>query len=285
MTIFTSLAGSRAWYGFRSNPLSVAGLVLCVVLVLLAVFAPFVTPFPKHAGGFVNFDDASLPPSLTYWLGTDLVGRDILTRMVFAYRVSFGVAASVLVISVPIGIAIGLAAGYFGSLVETVLMRMTDVFLSIPPLVLAMAILGLLPPNLINAVLALILMWWPWYARLIYSLTRQLRYEGYVVAAEVVGASWLHIMFREILPNCIPSLLTKMSLDVGIIILVTAALGFLGLGVQAPTPELGSMVAEGSKNLPDLWWMAVFPGLGILVAVMGFNLLGDGLKDIWEVRA
>ena len=205
--------------------------------------------------------------------------------MVFAYRVSLSIAISVLAVSAPIGITVGLLAGYFGGYAEAVLMRVTDVFLSIPPLVLALAILGLLPPNLINAVIALIIMWWPWYARLTYSLTRQLRREGYVIAAEVVGASNRNILFRQILPNCIPSLLTKMTLDIGIIILVTAALGFLGLGAQAPTPELGSMIAEGSKNLPDLWWMAVFPGLAILLAVMGFNLLGDGLKDIWEVSA
>lgn len=279
------LARSRAWYGFRSNPLSVVGLMLALLLVAIAVLAPWLTPYPQHAGSFVDFANARQPPSPAHWFGTDLVGRDILTRVVFAYRVSLGVAMAVLVVSTPIGITIGLTAGYLGGFAETALMRTTDVFLSIPPLVLAMAILGLLPPNLVNAVIALILMWWPWYARLTYSLTRQLRGESYVVAAEVVGASRLHIMFREILPNCIPSLLTKMTLDIGIIILVTAALGFLGLGAQAPTPELGSMVAEGSKNLPDLWWMAVFPGFAILVAVMAFNLLGDGLKDIWEVSA
>lgn len=276
---------SRAWYGFRANPLSLVGLVLALLLLLLAVFAPFVAPYPQHAGPFVNFQDAAQPPSLRYWFGTDLIGRDILTRALFAYRISLGVAAAVLIAAVPIGVAVGLMAGYHGGMVDSVLMRIADIFLSIPPLVLALAILGLLPPSLLNAVFALIIMWWPWYARLTYSLTRRLREEGYVVAAEVIGASRFHILFREILPNCFPSLVTKMTLDVGIIILVTAALGFLGLGAQAPTPELGSMVAEGSKNLPDLWWMAVFPGLAILVAVIGFNLLGDGLKDMWEVEA
>lgn len=276
---------SRAWYGFRANPLSLVGLALALLIVLLAAFAPLVAPFPQHAGPFVNFQDAAQPPSLRYWFGTDLIGRDILTRALFAYRISLGVAAAVLVAAVPIGVAVGLLAGYHGGLVDSALMRLTDIFLSIPPLVLALAILGLLPPSLLNAVFALIVMWWPWYARLTYSLARRLREEGYVVAAEVIGASRFHILFREILPNCFPSLVTKMTLDVGIIILVTAALGFLGLGAQAPTPELGSMVAEGSKNLPDLWWMAVFPGLAILVAVIGFNLLGDGLKDMWEVGA
>jgi peptide/nickel transport system permease protein len=276
---------ARAWFGFSSNPLSLAGLLLATALMALAVFAPYVTPYPRHAGSFIDFANASQPPSARNWFGTDLVGRDILTRVAFAYRVSLMVSITVLVVAAPIGVTLGLCAGYFRGWTDMILMRVTDVFLSIPPLVLALAILGLLPPSLGNAVIALILMWWPWYARLAYSLTRQLRGEAYVVAAQTIGASSLHIMFREILPNCIPSLLTKLTLDIGIIILVTASLGFLGLGAQAPTPELGSMVAEGSKNMPDLWWMAVFPGLGILVAVMGFNLLGDGLKDIWDVKS
>lgn len=283
--IAARIFGSRGWYGFRSNPLSLIGLALTLAIVLLAIFAPFVAPYPRHAGSFIDFKNASLGPSAAYWFGTDLAGRDILSRTIFAYRISFAIVLGVLVAAVPIGILVGLIAGYRGGWYESILMRVTDVFLSIPPLVLALAILGLLPPSLINAVLALILMWWPWYARLTYNLTRRFRREGYVVAAEVIGASRFHIMFREILPNCIPSLVTKMTLDVGIIILVSAALGFLGLGVQAPTPELGSMVAEGARNLPHLWWMAVFPGFAILVGVFAFNLLGDGLKDIWEVSA
>ena len=276
---------ARAWYGFRSNPLSLVGLALVALLVAIAAFAPMVTPFPRHAGPFIDFQNARQPPGARNWFGTDLVGRDILTRIVFAYRVSLIVAISVLLVAAPVGVAIGLCAGYLRGRIETILMRTADVFLSIPPLVLALAILGLLAPSLQNAVIALILMWWPWYARLAYSLARQLRREAYIVAAETIGASNFHVIFREILPNCIPSLLTKLTLDVGIVILVTASLGFLGLGAQAPTPELGSMVAEGSKNAPALWWMAVFPGLAILVAVMGFNLLGDGLKDIWEVKS
>jgi peptide/nickel transport system permease protein len=283
--ILGRIFASRAWYGFRANPLSILGLGLTLAVLVLAAAAPIVAPYPKHAASFVDFKNASLGPSTKYWFGTDLVGRDILSRILFAYRISLSMAAGVLVAAVPIGVLVGLVAGYRGGWYDTVLMRVTDIFLSIPPLVLALAILGLLPPSLVNAVFALIVMWWPWYARLTYNLTRRFRREGYVIAAEVIGASRFHIMFREILPNCVPSLLTKITLDVGIIILVTAALGFLGLGVQAPTPELGAMVAEGARNLPSLWWMAIFPGLAILLAVFAFNLLGDGLKDIWEVSA
>jgi peptide/nickel transport system permease protein len=278
-----NLLQSRAWYRFSRNPMSVAGLLLVLALVLAAVLAPWLTPYPRHAGSFVDFAHASQPPGGSYWFGTDLVGRDVLTRVVFGYRVSLQIGLVVLVIAVPIGVAVGLVAGYYGGLVETLLMRVTDIFLSIPPLVLALAILGVLAPTLENAMVAISVMWWPWYARLIFNLTRTLRSEGFVIAAEVVGASTVHVLFREILPNCLPSLLTKITLDLGFVILTAASLGFLGLGVQAPTPELGAMVAEGAANLPDYWWMPLFPGLAILLAVLGFNLLGDGLKDMLDV--
>ena len=185
-----------------------------------------------------------------------------------------------LVIAVPIGVVIGLVAGYFGGWVEYLLMRITDVFLSIPPLVLAMSIMGVLEPSLTNGMLAVTAMWWPWYTRLIYNITRAEKEEGYVLAAEIVGASKLHIIFREILPNCVPAIITKMTLDCGFVILIASSLSFLGLGVQPPTPDLGSMVAEGANYLPDSWWLSVFPGAAILIAVFGFNLLGDALRDI-----
>jgi peptide/nickel transport system permease protein len=274
---------SRAWYRFRRNPFNIAGLGIVAAVLLAALLAPWITPFPRHAGAFVDFVHASQAPSALHWLGTDIVGRDVFTRVVFAYRVSLEIGIVVLAIAAPIGVGLGLVAGYYAGRTEMVLMRVTDVFLSIPPLVLALAILGLMAPTLENAMAAIAAMWWPWYARLIYALTRSLRMEAYVVAAEVVGASDAHVLLREILPNCLPSLLTKVTLDLGFVILIAASLGFLGLGVQAPTPELGSMVAEGAANLPDLWWLALAPGMAILIAVLGFNLLGDGLKDAMDV--
>lgn len=278
-----SIFGSRAWYKFRRNPLSVVGLVIVSVVVLAAVFAPFVTPYPKHASAFVDFANASLAPSSTYLLGTDVIGRDVLTRIIFGYRISLMLGVVVLAIAVPIGVGLGLLAGYFGRRTETVIMRITDVFLAIPPLVLALAIMGFLEPSLTNAMIAVAFMWWPWYTRLVYNITRSLRHEGYVIAAEVVGASHLHMLLREILPNAMPSILTKMTLDLGFVILIASSLSFLGLGVQPPTPDLGSMVAKGANYLPDLWWFPVFPGLAILFIVLGFNLLGDGLRDVLDV--
>ncbi len=275
---------SRAWYRFSHNPLSVAGLVIIVLIVALALLAPFVTPYPKHVVSFTNFSEASLAPSTKYWFGTDTIGRDILTRIVFGFRVSLALGVVVLALGVPIGVLLGLVAGYFGGRTEAVIMRITDVFLAIPPLVLALAVLGFLQPNLFNAMIAVTVMWWPWYTRLVYNLTRSIRTEGFVTAAEVIGAPKWHILFREILPNCAPSILTKMTLDMGFVILIGSSLSFLGLGVQPPTPDLGTMVAEGAKYLPDQWWISVFPGIAVLVCVLGFNLLGDGLRDLLDVE-
>ncbi len=279
----TALLRSRGWYKFSRNKLSVFGLVLVICSISMAALAPVITPYPKHAGPFVDFANATKPPSADHWFGTDVIGRDIFSRVVFGYQVSLKLAVIVLAIAVPLGVLPGLIAGYFGGWWETVIMRVTDVFLSVPPLVLALAIMGFLQPTLTNAMIAISAMWWPWYARLLYNLTRQIKNEDYVTAAEVVGASHWHILLREILPNCVPSLLTKMTLDMSFVILLAAGLGFLGLGVQPPTPELGSMVAEGANYLPSLWWLPVFSGLAILIAVLGFNLLGDGLRDMLDV--
>lgn len=266
------------------NPLSLLGLTLVVLVVLSALFADFIAPFPEHRGAIVDFANFNRAPEWPYIFGTDLVGRDLFSRILYAYRISLLLGVVVLVIAVPIGVTIGLAAGYLGGWTEFVLMRITDVFLSIPPLVLAMSMMGLLEPTLTNGMLAVTAMWWPWYTRLVYNLARSEREEGYVLAAEVIGAGKAHIMFREILPNCVPSILTKMTLDLGFVILIASSLSFLGLGVQPPAPDLGSMVADGSKYLPDSWWLTVFPGLAILVAVFGFNLLGDALRDILGVE-
>ena len=262
------------------NPLSLIGLVLVAIVVLSALLADFITPFPDHVGAVVDFTNFNKPPHWPNIFGTDLVGRDLFTRVIYAYRISLILGVVVLALAVPVGVAIGLAAGYLGGWTEYVLMRITDVFLSIPPLVLAMSMMGLLAPTLTNGMIAVTVMWWPWYTRLVYNIARSEKEEGYVLAAEVIGASKMHIMFREILPNCVPSIVTKMTLDFGFVILIASSLSFLGLGVQPPTPDLGSMVAEGAKYLPDSWWLTVFPGLAILVAVFGFNLIGDALREI-----
>jgi len=275
---------ARAWYAFSRNSISVMGLVIVLVVVLLTTFAPWVTPFPQHARAFTDIEHANMPPGLPHLFGTDTIGRDVFTRVIFGYRFSLLLGVVVLSVAVPTGVMLGLMAGYFRGWPETVIMRVTDIFLSIPPLALALAIMAVLEPNLQNAMLAVSAMWWPWYTRLVYSLVSSLRQEAYVRAAEVVGASPAHILLRELLPNCLPAILTKMTLDMAFVILIGSSLSYLGLGVQPPDPDLGTMVADGAKYMPDLWWISVFPGLAILLIVLGFNLLGDGLRDVFGVE-
>jgi peptide/nickel transport system permease protein len=272
------------WQSLRRKPAGLVGLALVALIIFAATFADLISPYPGHAGPIGDFAAISAPPSAKYLFGTDAIGRDLLTRILFAYRLSLELAVVVLAIAAPIGVVVGLLAGYLGPAVSYGLMRLTDVFLSIPPLVLAMSIMGFLEPSALHGMMAVTAMWWPWYARLTYNLTRAERQEGYVLAAETVGASLPHILFREILPNCMPSIFTKMIIDVGFVILIASSLSFLGLGAQAPTPDLGSMVADGAKYMPDGWWLTVFPALAILAVVMGFNLLGDSLREAIDAR-
>ncbi len=271
----------RVLFILMRNPLSLFGIFLIALVVLSAASADLVAPFAADKGAVVHFEIANQAPEWPHVFGTDIVGRDLFSRIVYAYRISLSLGVVVLAIAVPLGVTIGLVAGYLGGWVGMTLMRITDVFLSIPPLVLAMSIMGVLPPTLTNGMLAVTAMWWPWYTRLVYNIVRAEREEGYVLAAEVLGASKFHIMFGEILPNCVPAIVTKMTLDMGFVILIVSSLSFLGLGVQPPTPDLGSMVAEGTNYMPDSWWLTVFPGLAILIAVFGFNLVGDALRELF----
>ncbi len=275
----------RAWYKFSGSHLSIIGLGIVLLVILLAILAPYVTPYPEHKGAFVDFANAMKPPSSSHWLGTDNVGRDIFTRIIFAFRFSLIMGVVVIGLSAPPGIVAGLVAGYFrDTWVDTVIMRVTDVFLSVPPLILAMAITAVLPPNVFYSMIAVTLMWWPWYARLIYGIASSLQNEFFVQAAQVTGASRIHILFKEILPNCVSAIFTKMTLDLGFVIIIASSLSFVGLGAQPPTPDLGTMVADGAKYMPDQWWMTVCPALAIVVIVLGFNLLGDGLRDMLAVE-
>ena len=270
----------RNWYKFSRNRLSIIGLVTVFIILFLTIFSPFITIYPESVGRYVNFAEAKQPPSLTHPFGTDVYGRDILTRTIYAFRISLLMAFVVLLISAPMGVILGLIAGYFnGTLIDTIIMRITDIFLSIPPLILALSICSILPRNLLTTMLAISMLWWTWYCRIVYGLVTSVRGEYFIQSAELIGAGRLHILFKEILPNCLSEIITKATLDVGAIILIGSSLSFVGLGAQPPTADLGSMIANGVKYLPEQWWMSVFPSISLVIIILGFNLLGDGIDD------
>lgn len=276
---------ARGWYRFHRNPISIAGGSMVLLVLVLAILAPYVTPYPEHAGSFTDFSNTFQPPSKSNWFGTDEVGRDVFSRVIFGYRISLMMAAVVLGISVPFGVMLGLIAGYFGGRTETIIMRITDVFLALPALVMALAICAAFTPTIGKAMLAVASIWWTWHCRLVNGVTRSIKTEEFVQASKVIGASHLRILFKDILPNCASAIIVKITLDAGFVILVGAGLSFLGLGVQPPRPGLGTMISYGAAHLPLKWWLTVFPSFAIFFLILGFNLLGDGLRDMLDVEA
>ncbi|MEB3860107.1 MAG: ABC transporter permease [Desulfurococcales archaeon] len=283
MPLGESVRVRRLLYNLRRSPTTIAGLVIVAVFVVMAVFGEYIAPHPEDAYT-IHLEKKFQPPSLEHPFGTDAVGRDIFSRVILATRISLGIALGVVALAILVGFPLGLIAGYVGGLPSSIVMRLTDIFLSIPSVVLALAIAAMLEPTLENAMLALVVGWWPWYSRLGYSMAVTLKSEDYVMAARSYGAGTRHIVFREIMPNTLPVLAVKASLDVGYAILAEALLGFLGFGIKPPTPEWGTMLSEARIYLPDIWWYATFPGLAIFFAVMGFNLLGDGLRDLLGIE-
>ncbi len=275
----------RGWYRFRRNPISLAGASMVLLVIFLAIFAPYVTPYPEQARAFTDFSNTFQPPSMSHWFGTDEVGRDVFTRVIFGYRISLMMAAVVLGISVPFGVMLGLIAEYFGGRIETIIMRITDVFLALPALVMALAICAAFTPTIEKAMLAVASIWWTWHCRLVNAITRSIKTEEFVQASKVIGDSHLRILFKDILPNCVSAITVKVTLDAGFVILVGAGLSFLGLGVQPPKPGLGTMISYGAAHLPTKWWLTVFPSLAIFFLILGFNLLGDGLRDMLDVES
>lgn len=275
----------KNWYKFSAGGASVIGLAIVLIIVFLAIFAPVVAPYPEDAGAVVKFEEASQAPSAQHLMGTDPTGRDVFSRLLISLRSSLLMGILVLSIAVPVGFIVGVIAGYYkDTWIESVLMRIVDIFLSVPALVLALSIAAILEPNLRNSMIAITIMWWPWYARLAYGVASSLRTENYIVYAELTGAKLGHIVFKEFLPNTFDQLLTKMTLDMGYVICMGATLSFVGLGEQPPIPALGNMINDGVKYLPELWWLAVFPAITIVIIVLGFNLLGDGIGNIFNVE-
>ncbi|MDI6863204.1 MULTISPECIES: ABC transporter permease [Pseudothermotoga] len=266
------------------NRLAKFSLTIVSIFVLLALIAPWIVPYREQALGEPNVAERLLPPSLRHPFGTDHMGRDILSRMIYGARTSLFTAISVVFLSALIGVPIGIVAGYSGGFLDNVLMRFTDVFLSFPPLLLALLIASTLGKGLFNAILALVITWWPWYARLVRSQALSMKSLAYVEAARAAGVSHFVIMFKHILPGCVAPLAVQCTMDMGSAILEAAALSFLGLGVQPPMPDWGLMISEGKAYFLNYWWVPTFPGLFMLLLVMSFNLLGDVFRELIDPR-
>lgn len=271
----------RKWLAFRRNPLAMVGLAIIVALLLVAALAPLIATANPLAQ---NLDLRLLPPSGTNFFGTDSLGRDIFSRIVYGTRVTLVIVLLVVITVGPIGLLIGATSGYLGGWVDRLLMRITDVFLAFPRLVLALAFVAALGPGLENAVIAIAITAWPPYARVARAETLIIRQQDYIAAIRLQGASQWRIVWKHVVPMCLPSLIVRTTLDMAGIILIAAGLGFLGLGAQPPIPEWGAMISAGREQIFDQWWVATFPGLAICVVALGFNLLGDGLRDVMDAR-
>lgn len=271
----------QGWLTFRANRLALVGLVILVLLVLIAIFAPWISPkspFAQNLGGRLQ------PPSAEHWLGTDALGRDILSRLIHGSRITLFIVGTVALVAPVIGLFIGTLSGFLGGWVDQVLMRITDIFLAFPKLILALAFVAALGPGIGNAVLALALTSWPAYARLARAETLSIRKADYIAAARLQGAGPMRLLIGHVWPLCVSSLIVRVALDMAGIILSAAGLGFLGLGAQPPMPEWGAMISDGRAFIMDFWWVAAMPGLAIFVVSLAFNLLGDGLRDVLDPK-
>lgn len=271
-----------AWRGFARNRLALLGLAIVLALVLMAVAAPWLAPYSPTDGDLRT--QRLLPPSATHWFGTDDQGRDILSRLMHGSRITLSVVVLVAVLAAPIGLLVGTVAGYAGGWLDALLMRVTDIFLAFPRLILALAFVAALGPGIENAVLAIAITSWPPYARIARAETLTVRQADYIAAVRLIGASPTRIVLRHIVPLCLASVIVRVTLDMAGIILTAAGLGFLGLGAQPPMPEWGAMIATGRQYVLDQWWVAAGPGLAIFVVSLGFNLLGDGLRDALDPK-
>jgi peptide/nickel transport system permease protein len=270
------------WRQFARNRLAVVGLLIVLALLVVALFAPVLAPFSPTEGDLMT--TRLLPPSSTHWFGTDDQGRDILSRLIHGSRITLFVVVLVAVLAAPVGLLVGTVAGYAGGWVDAVLMRVTDIFLAFPRLILALAFVAALGPGIENAVIAIAITSWPPYARIARAETLTIRNADYIAAVQLMGASPWRIVLRHIMPLCMASLIVRVTLDMAGIILTAAGLGFLGLGAQPPTPEWGAMIAAGRAFVLDQWWVAAAPGAAIFVVSLGFNLLGDGLRDALDPK-
>jgi peptide/nickel transport system permease protein len=287
MSAFAEGVSGRVRQGssaLQSNWLLSFGLAVIVILILVALLAPVLAPYPHDAGTATHPFQTLRPPSGNHWFGTDQLGRDVFSRVLFASRVSLRIVFVVLLIAAVIGVPLGLIAGYFGGIVDDIIMRVTDVFLAFPALLLALALATVLTPSVGNATIAIAVTWWPWYARIVRGQAASIARRPYIESSQVLGVPAWRIIMRHVLPNSVTPVLVQISLDAGGVLLTAAGLSFLGLGAQDPTPEWGLMVSTGRDFFFSSWWVITFPGLAIVVAALGFNLVGDGLREVLDPK-
>jgi peptide/nickel transport system permease protein len=275
----------RAGYRFLSNKLSLVGLCFILLLIAVALTGRWWVPFPEDATGAIHAADRFKSPSLEHPFGTDELGRDVFSRVVLGTQYALLAGVIILAVAISIGVTVGSIAGYFGGWVGEVLMRLTDMMLAVPGIFLALSITAALGPGILHAMIALSITWWPGYARLVQGQVQAARERDYVEAARSLGAKPKRVIFSHIVPNIFSSVIVKASMDFGFAILSMAALGFIGVGAKPPTPEWGAMISTGREYLPDFWWYSTFPGLAMFVAVFGFNMLGDGLRDVFDPKS
>jgi peptide/nickel transport system permease protein len=263
------------------NPLAVLGLIIILALILMAAFAPWIA---THSATAQDLGARLQPPGAQNWMGTDELGRDIWSRVVYGARITLLIVTLVAVLAAPVGLIVGAVAGYFGGWVDRVLMGLTDIFLSMPKLILALAFVAALGPGIENAIIAIAIATWPSYARIARAETLTIRSSEFIAAVQLQGASALRVIVRHILPLCTSSMIIRVTLDMAGIILTAAGLGFLGLGAQPPLPEWGAMISRGRQFILDQWWVATMPGFAIVVVSLGFCFLGDGLRDVLDPK-
>ncbi len=273
------------WRAFRRDRMALASLFIIVAFVFAAVFAPRLTPYPRQGMGEANLGEKLSPPSRAHLLGTDDLGRDVLARILMGSRPSLGIGFMVVAIAMIVGTPLGAIAGYFGGQIDQLVMRITDVFLSVPALLLAIAISAALGASLANAMIAIALTWWPWYTRLARAQAVSLREQTFVEAAKAIGVRDLITIREHILPNVLTPCLVQATMDIGSAILMGTALSFVGLGVQLPHPDWGNMLTVARVYFTEAPWFALFPGLAILTVAICFNLLGDGVRDVFDPRS
>jgi len=272
-----------AWIKFSRDRLALSGFSIVFLLLLVALFAGVLAPYPQDTFN-IHPAERLQPPSMKHYLGTDSMGRDIFSRLLFGARVTLIISIIAVGSSLLIGVPLGLVAGYFENWFSELIMRIADIFLSIPQVILAIFLAQSFGPSIQSVILALSITYWPWFTRIVYAETRALKKTAFIEATEALGAGTLRTILLHVPPNVSSSIIIRSSIGMGFTILTAATLGFLGVGAQPPTPEWGVTIAESRQYLPDAWWYATFPGLAIFLVVMGFNMLGDGLRDILDPR-